>query len=538
MIVACVAFGFGVYQSGAAARSQRALVQRYMRAWSDGDYPLMYAMLDAGSRRQLTEAQFHAAYTAAAATGTLRSVSIAHVADPSAGSVAVSTRARTLLFGVLSGTVIVPIGADGSTIHYASTLLFPGLRPGEQLHRVTVMGARGDLLADNGTPLAQGPSRTSPIPVVAGEVVGTLGPIPPAQAARYAALGYPSDAKVGIDGLEQIFQSELAGTIGGTLLAGTRVLARARSQAGSTVRTTIDPGVEEAAISALGSSYAAMTVMDPRTGALLALAGFAYSDLQPPGSTMKIITAAAALQAGIATPSTAFPYATSADVDGYVMANSNNEDCGGTLLNAFAVSCNSVFAPLGAQLGGARLVAAAEAFGFNQQPSIPGALTSTIPSAATIGDSLAVASSAIGQGLVQASTLEMAVVGATIAMRGLRPIPTLVYGATPRFVRATSARVAREVQQMMIAVVQFGTGTSAQIPGVVVAGKTGTAELADTASQANATSETDAWFVGYAPAGRPRVVASALFPNAGYGGATAAPAVRQALTAALAAKGL
>ena len=86
---------------------------------------------------------------------------------------------------------------------------------------------------------------------------------------------------------------------------------------------------------------------------------------------------------------------------------------------------------------------------------------------------------------------------------------------------------------MMLAVVAFGTGTAAAIPGVQVAGKTGTAELANTSNSTNATTETDAWFVGYAPAGRPRVVACALFPAAGFGGATAAPAVREALIAAL-----
>ncbi len=513
-------------------------MERYAKAWSRGDYQAMYGMLDAASRQGLSEEQFHADYADAAVTATLISLHIGQVGSPSGGFVPVAASVPTRLFGTLRGLVEVPLSSDGSAVHFAGTLLFPGLRAGEQLQRDTSLPARGSLLADNGTPLAEGPQRTSPIPSVAGEVVGALGPIPRPQAVQYASLGYPPGAKVGLDGLEQIFQTRLVGAIGGTLLAGRRVLARATPHAGQTVHTTIDPGIEEAAISALGSSYAAMTVMDPRTGALLALVGFAYSDVQPPGSTMKIITSTGALEAGITTLGTVYQYASSADVDGYVMDNSNNEDCGGTLLNSFAVSCNSVFAPLGLQLGAQRLVATAERFGFNQQPPIAGALESTIPSASTIGDGVAVASSAIGQGKVQASTLEMATVGATIAMGGLRPIPTLLYGAPPRFVRATSAHVAAEVQQMMIAVVEEGTGTSAQIPGVVVAGKTGTAELTDTASSANATSETDAWFVGYAPAGKPRVAACALFPNAGYGGDTAAPAVRQALEAALASRGL
>jgi cell division protein FtsI/penicillin-binding protein 2 len=292
--------------------------------------------------------------------------------------------------------------------------------------------------------------------------------------------------------------------------------------------------IEQAALNALAGSYAGMTVMDPRTGALLALAGLAFSDVQPPGSTMKIITATAALEAHVVTLGTIFPYQSSADIGGYILHNANNESCGGTLLNAFAVSCNSVFAPLGATLGAQRLVSAAERFGFNSVPAFAGELESTIPSAAAIGGSLAVASSAIGQGQVQASTLQMADVAAAIAMRGLRVIPTLSYRVRPRFVRATSRRVAGEVQRMMLAVVAFGTGTSAAIPGVQVAGKTGTAELVNTANSANAAKETDAWFVGYAPAGRPRVVACALFPNAGYGATTAAPAVREALIAALA----
>jgi cell division protein FtsI/penicillin-binding protein 2 len=281
-----------------------------------------------------------------------------------------------------------------------------------------------------------------------------------------------------------------------------------------------------------------MAVLNPRTGAVLALAGIAFSDAQPPGSTMKIITATAALQAGVAKLSTQYPVQTAATIEGYSLQNANGEACGGTLLNAFAVSCNSVFAPLGVQIGARRLVAMAERFGFNQPSSIPGAAESTIPSAATIGDALAVGSSAIGQGQVQSTPLQMADVAAAIAMGGRRPVPTLLAHQHPRFVRVTSGRVAREVQQMMLAVVQSGTGTAAQIPGVAVAGKTGTAELKNTTGQnntpgANAPQNTDAWFVGYAPAGHARIVVGTLFPNAGFGGSTAAPPARDVLAAGL-----
>ena len=297
------------------------------------------------------------------------------------------------------------------------------------------------------------------------------------------------------------------------------------------------PPCARAAAAALGGSYAGIAAMDPRTGGLEALAGIAFSAPQPPGSTMKIITSTGALQAGIVKLSDTFPISTSATLDGYTLHNAGDEACGGTLLNAFAVSCNSVFAPLGARLGGARLVATAQRFGFDQPPGIAGAAESTIPPANQIGDDLAVGSSAIGQGKVEATPLEMTDVGATIAMGGRRPLPTLSAGQPPGFVRVTTPEVAGQVQRMMVAVVQFGTGTAAQIPGVTVAGKTGTAELVSTSSASGQNTgtaqDTDAWFIGYAPVGAPRIVVGALFPNQGAGGGIAAPAVRQVLIAAL-----
>jgi peptidoglycan glycosyltransferase len=220
-------------------------------------------------------------------------------------------------------------------------------------------------------------------------------------------------------------------------------------------------------------------------------------------------------------------------LDGFKMQNAGGETCGGTLANAFATSCDTTFAPLGAQLGGPKLVAMAKRFGFDRPTGIAGALESTIPQADQIGSPVAVGASAIGQGLVQASTLEMADVAATIADSGRRPLPTMLYGARTRFVHVTSPKIAGEVQGMMEAVVSEGTGTTAQIPGITVAGKTGTAELRDTAGKKNEAKFTDAWFVGYAPVPDPKVVVAALFPNSGYGADTAAPVVRQLIEDAL-----
>jgi cell division protein FtsI/penicillin-binding protein 2 len=528
-----------VYATG-PGHAERQLVTNYVTAWVHGDYARMYGLLDPGSRARITESAFVAAYENAARTATVVSLRVVRVGSRTGDFIPVRMRVTTAVFGTLRDSLEVPLLGTGSAakVRYSDVLLFPGLRAGEQLSRTTRLAARASLLADDGTPLAEGPDRTSPIPSVAGQIVGTLGPIPGDLASSYQAQGYPPGAKVGTDGLERIFQQQVAGSPGGTLRAGSRVLAHSQPVPGLPVHTTIDPTLEAAAIQAMGSNLAGIAAMNPHTGALLALAGIAFSDLQPPGSTMKMITVSAVLSAHLATPATVFPDASSATIDGYTLQNANSEVCGGTLLNAFAVSCNSVFAPLGARLGGARLVAMAERYGFNHPSSIPGAAVSQIPSASTIGDALAVGSSAIGQGMVLASALEMTDVGATIADGGKRPVPTLTHGQKPHFVHVVSRHVAAEVQRMMIAVVQFGTGTSAQIPGITVAGKTGTAELTTTqgpgANQAaNQNQDTDAWFVGYAPVGHPKIVVGALFPQNGAGGATAAPAVRQVLIAAL-----
>jgi peptidoglycan glycosyltransferase len=537
-----VAFAVGLVVGSRVGGAERTVVSQYVRAWAHGDYRRMYALLDVRSRAHLDEAQFAGAYARDARTATLIRVVPLRVGGVHGNVIDVSMLARTALFGRLRGKLIVPLveSPAGPAVRFAGTLLFPGLRPGERLSRSSVLPARAALLARDGTPLAEGPDRHSPIPTVASAITGVLGAIPAGQASTYDALGYPPNAKVGQDGLERVFERQLAGTPGGTLSAGRRILAHAAPIPGRPVTTTIDPAIEAAAIQAMSGRFGGIAAMDPRTGAIRALAGLAFSAVQPPGSTMKIITATAALQAGIVTLSSTFAYATSATIEGYTLQNANGEDCGGTLLNAFAVSCNSVFAPLGAKLGAARLVSMAERFGFNQPVPIPGAAESRIPSTQTIGDSLAVGSSAIGQGKVEASALEMTDVAATIAMGGQRPLPSLLAGQAPRFVHVTSPQVAGLVQRMMVAVVRFGTGTAAQIPGVQVAGKTGTAELVDTSTQAaqsnpNAGSpnNTDAWFVGYAPVGAPRIVAGALFPNQGAGGATAAPAVQPVLLAGL-----
>jgi peptidoglycan glycosyltransferase len=527
---------FIAYEAGSGGRNERSLVRRYVTAWSTNDVAAMYQLLSPASRATMTEAAFAAKLHSAAQTATATRLSFGRDITIANHTAMLSATIDTSTFGILRQTALIAIDPDdGSYLNYNSEMQFPGLHAGEALTRTSRLGTRGTLEADDGTPLAQGPTRTSPIPDVANEIVGSLEPIPADKRSYYRALGYPANAQVGKNGLELIFQRRLGGTPGGTLHAGRRTLATAAPVNGATVRTTIDPKLETAAIAAIGSSYAGMTVLNQRTGAVEAAAGLAFTDLQPPGSTFKIITAAAALSTGAAKLTTTYPYETQASIGGYVMENAGGESCGGTLLDAFASSCDTVFGPLGIQIGGRTLVTTAEKFGFNHPTGIATALESMIPSVSEIGDDTAVGSTAIGQGKLEASPLEMADVAQAIANGGKRALPSFVYGAKPRYVTATTPAVAAQVQEMMEAVVSStgGTGASAAISGYHVAGKTGTAELKSTAGQQNDVQDTDAWFVGYVPDSKADVVACALYPANGYGADSAAPAVRQVLEAAL-----
>ena len=222
-------------------------------------------------------------------------------------------------------------------------------------------------------------------------------------------------------------------------------------------------------------------------------------------------------------------------IDGVKLQNANGESCGVNVGEGFVHSCNSVYAPLGVRVGAKRLVETAERYGWNRQPPFAGARPSTIPAADQIASKLELGSSAIGQGRVLATPLQMAMVAQAIANDGIQRTPTILPGqlAPPR--RVISTHTAHTIRKLMVAVVARGTGVSAALGSGVVAGKTGTAELTNTAAPgASSPQNTDAWFVGYAPVGHPKVVAGALFPNQGAGGAAAAPPVHDVIAAALA----
>jgi cell division protein FtsI/penicillin-binding protein 2 len=427
-------------------------------------------------------------------------------------------------------------------VTWGPLLAFPGLRRGEGLIRDSQPARRATLLSQDGKVLARGQvdDRTSPLEAIAGSIAGTLASEETAEerTALYAQ-GFPRDWPVGQNGLEEAFENQLAGRPGGELRAGTRVLARARPKPAAAVRTTIDSRLQEAAVTALAGRFGGVAALDPRNGEIRALAGIAFSAPQPPGSTFKIVTTAAALEAHAVKPTTEFPIASSATIDGVELENANGEYCGGTFRNSFAHSCNSVFAPLGVEVGAERLVDAAERFGWNGEPTVPGEVPSTLPPAAEIKSPLEVGSTAIGQFRTLATPLQMVSVAQTIGSHGVRHLPTLALGDATRSVRVTRPRIARTIESLMLDVVDYGTGTAAALPGVKVAGKTGTAELKDTRDPETGETEppdptnTDAWFTAYAPAGRPKIAVAVMLVGAGAGGATAAPAARVVLDAAL-----
>ncbi len=545
-LLALAALAAGVVVGAGHASPERRAAERFLAAWERRDHGAMYELLSPASRRRMSRGAFQEAYEQAAHVATLDRVTAGRVTEDGGRFVA-PVQARTRRFGTVRADVRfgVETTSDGQPgVTWAGRLVFPGLRRGETLARDVELPPRGTLETRDGQVIAEGPDRTPDpeLATVAAEIAGTVGPIPAAEAERYDQLGYPEDAVIGLTGLERQFEQRLAGTFGGRLRAGYRVLAGAQPEQAGAVRTSIDPDLTAAAITALAGRFGGIAVLRPRTGEVLALAGIGYSAPQPPGSVFKIVTLAGALDAGIVEPGEQFPVVSGATLEGVGLENANGELCGGTLGNAFAHSCNSVFAPMGAELGAERLVEAAERFGFNRPDGIIGAPPGTIPAPSSIVGDLAIGSTAIGQGQVLSTPLRMAEVAGAIANGGSLVRPTFLRGAQGAQSRATTPRTAQLVRRYMRRVVTDGTGTAAAIPDGQVAGKTGTAELRSTATDdpeavPGDTTDTDAWFAAFAPAKRPEVAVAVLFVGAGAGGTTAAPAARVVLEEALRRRG-
>jgi len=356
-----------------------------------------------------------------------------------------------------------------------------------------------------------------------------------------------------------------------------------RPKQGATIVTTLDPRLQALAKKSLGSLAGAVVAMDPHTGDVLAmvanpsynpaplashtsatvraaqsalthdrgkpLLSRAFQELYPPGSTFKLVTASAALENGMA-PSTLFPNPSQLSLPQttHRLQNFGGEHCLGgvaqiTLAQALQVSCNVVFGEVGLKLGGDKLLAQARKFGFDEHVpfDLPFAEGSIAPE--SLKAPPAVAFSAIGQQSVGANPLQMALIASAIANGGVEMAPRLVsevrdpagrvvkrFDPHP-FGQPISAKTASQLTAMMESVVNAGTGTAAQIPGIQVAGKTGTAQ--------NSTNKPHAWFVCFAPASNPKIVVAVLVLNGGSlgsdatGGQVAAPIAKTILEAAI-----
>lgn len=552
LIVAATAFIIGTV---VAASPEAPGAQRFLEAWEEGDYEAMHAELTPDAQAEYPLRRFERAYSEAETTITMKSLAAGEMRIEDDAAVA-PLSFDTYAFGQLRDEIRLPL-SDGR-IDWAPHLVFPGLREDERLERRTRAPKRAAILAADRTPLAKGPASARSVAADATAFIGEIAKPTGPQARELERRGFPPGSLAGASGLELAWNERLAGQPGGQLLAvtaeqesevgGGRVLASSEPVKGKAVRTTIDPKLQAAAVSALGQLYGGIAVLDARKGYVRALAGLAYSAPQPPGSTFKVITATGALEDGIVSLDDEFPVESSNSDIGREIANSHDAPCGGTFAESFANSCNTVFAPLGAELGGERLVETAERYGFNAPPAMfdPEAEAAVDPPPSEIppriSESVEVGESAIGQGQVLATPLQMASVAQTVANRGVRlptPItrdPELHPDAEP--VEVTSPEIANTLRDLMVGVVREGTGTAAALPNVQVAGKTGTAELGPAAGAPNeggeAQQELDAWFTAFAPADKPKLaVAVMIVDSDGDGGEVAAPIAAEVLAAGL-----
>jgi cell division protein FtsI/penicillin-binding protein 2 len=555
-LIAFVAFVIGAV-AGTPGSPEKEAAERFVDAWEDDEYAAMYGELNPASQGKIELNDFAIAYRDAGELATLSSIEAASPGDASAGEgttvVPVQALAKTMAFGPVEAELELPYAEGG--ISWNQNLVFPGLHLGEHLESQVKLAPRAPILAADGTPLAEGPAeaRAHPLGSSSIDVSGEVGVAEETESEALASQGFAPDTPVGVSGLERAFNTRLAGEPGGSLLAvndasgASRTLAKAEPSPGAPVKTTIDPDLQESAVSALAGRVGGIALLDARNGDVRALAGQAFSAPQPPGSTFKTITTTAALQKGIVSLDDEFEITSGVNVGGRFIENANGEYCGGTFREAFADSCNADFAPLGPEIGNDELVATAERFGFNSPPTLyaPRIVAHVDPEESTIpteiGDDLDLGVSAIGQGEVLATPLQMASVAQTIGNGGVREPTSIVANQklrpTAKPVRVMSKKVADELTELMIGVVTSGTGYAGAIPEAQVAGKTGTAELGPRPGEENAEhpqQRKDAWFAAFAPADHAKLAIGVLLIEAeAAGGEVAAPAASAVLSAGL-----
>jgi peptidoglycan glycosyltransferase len=390
------------------------------------------------------------------------------------------------------------------------------------------------------------------------------------------AIGY-SYVNLGQAGLERFRNSPLSGRSNSELQSILNQLQGRRMQ-GDEVVTTLDPTAQRVAQSALAGHSGAVLALEPHTGAVTVMAstpGYdpnalrstsTYAKLESdqrgtplvnratqfgyaPGSTFKVVTATAAIDSGQFTANSTVSGRNNVVISGVPLQNDEGENLGPlTLTQALAKSVNTVWAQVAVKLGKATMARYMQRFGFDHKPRLDypaeqmsssgeyyrGRLLSPLSARVDVGRM------GIGQDKLQVVPLQMAEVAAAVANGGTLMVPHMTArivdpdGRTvERILPKVQSRVmkpstAATVRAMMEAVVNEGTGTPAQIPGVQVAGKTGTAETQVGAALNNV------WFIAFAPAGNPRVaIAVTLKAVPGQGAAFAAPVAKRVIEALL-----
>jgi peptidoglycan glycosyltransferase len=383
----------------------------------------------------------------------------------------------------------------------------------------------------------------------------------------------------GTDRIERSFNDQLLGSSGVISMQDIQDHFLGSGEQGDDVRLSVNSELQREAQAALGDNIGSIVAMDPQTGEVRAmwsnpsfdptpltthdpreiraawdqlngqspnpLVNIATSRGFPPGSTFKVVTAAAALESGKYTPDSVFPDEATIDLPqtDQTLTNFTNTACTGTgqidLFTALEISCDTTFALLGLDIHD-EIFQMAEGLGFNTR--IPFNISTEASSFPRVPDDRQPfrAFAGIGQGDVVATPLQMALVAAAIANDGVVPRPRLVkevidssgdiVSSPPEedLGRAMSQTTADEVTQMMIAVVESGTGVNAQIEGVPVAGKTGTAQSTPGAAP-------HAWFISFAPADDPQLAVAVFVANGGSfgaeatGGTVAAPMAKRVL---------
>ena len=398
-----------------------------------------------------------------------------------------------------------------------------------------------------------------------------------------AVTGFYNPALGSATGIEKAMNSELSGTGGSQFLSSIERIISGQPQRGANVVLSLDPAAQKAAYDALKGYQGAVVAIEPKTGRILALvstpgydtnslavhdadkANAAYDalrsdasnplynrgiggNLNPPGSTFKLVVAAAALDSGTFTMQSTFPNPAAYTLPGTSTAvhNAWGGTCGDgptvTLADAIRLSCNIPMAELAAQLGDDAIHAAAEKFGFNKSFSTP--LDSTASRYPTGLDAAQTALTGFGQGQVIATPLQMAMVSAGIANGGDVMNPRMVdqilgddlsvqkkFDDTS-FGQAMTQDQAKALTAAMQASVSSGAAQGARIDGVDVAGKTGTAENGDT-------NPYTLWFTGFAPASNPEIAVAVVVENgggqgqSGSGDAIASPIAKKVMEAVL-----